>query len=297
VRRRRQAEQQDAGVWITEPRHASPPVLLLAERGALLVRDALAPRHEPGAGAARADVQVHARQCVHPSDSTSRVDSFEVEMPRTKPATAPPQSTLVLLVRHGQTPTTGKVLPGRAPGLHLADEGLQQARRAAERIAELTTVDAIYASPLERARETAAPIAAARALKVQVDKGLLECDFGDWTGAELKKLMKLPEWRTVQQAPSTFTFPGGESFTAMQSRIVGAIDRLRAQHPGGVIVCVSHADPIKAAVAHAMGTHIDLFQRIVIGTCSITAIAYTAGPPIVLTVNSTGGSLTELRPS
>jgi probable phosphomutase (TIGR03848 family) len=202
-----------------------------------------------------------------------------------------------LLVRHGQTPTTGKVLPGRAPGLHLADAGHQQAQRAADRIAELKTVDAIYASPLERARETAAPIAAARGMKVQIDKGLLECDFGDWTGAELKKLMKLPEWGTVQRAPSTFTFPGGESFNAMQTRMVTAIDRLRSLHAGGVIVCVSHADPIKAAVAHAMGTHIDLFQRIVIGTCSITAIAYGMGAPIVLTVNSTGGSLTELRPS
>ena len=216
---------------------------------------------------------------------------------RTPPVKAPPSSTLVLLVRHGQTPTTGKVLPGRAAGLHLADTGHQQAQRAADRIAELKKVDAVYASPLERARETAAPIAAASGTKVQIDKGLLECDFGDWTGAELKKLMKLPEWGTVQRAPSTFTFPGGESFTAMQSRIVGAIDRLRVRHAGGVIVCVSHADPIKAAVAHAMGTHIDLFQRIVIGTCSITAIAYGFGAPIVLTVNSTGGSLTELRPS
>ncbi len=203
----------------------------------------------------------------------------------------------MLLVRHGQTPTTGKLLPGRAPGLHLADVGHEQAARAAERIAALSRVDAVYASPLERARETAAPIAAARGLKVQIDKGLLECEFGDWTGAELKKLMKLPEWSTVQRAPSTFTFPNGESFTAMQSRMVGAIDRLRAKHAGGVIVLVSHADPIKAAVAHAMGTHIDLFQRIVIGTCSVSAIAYGMGAPIVLTVNSTGGSLAELRPS
>ena len=208
-----------------------------------------------------------------------------------------PAPTVVLLVRHGQTPTTGKLLPGRAAGLHLADTGIEQAQRAAERIAALTKVDAIYASPLERARETAAPIAAARGLKVRIDKGLLECDFGDWTGAELKNLMKLPEWNTVQRAPSTFTFPGGESFTAMQNRIVGAIDRLRAAHPGGTIVCVSHADPIKAAVAHAMGTHIDLFQRIVIGTCSVSAIAYGMGAPVVLTVNSTGGSLAELRPS
>jgi len=211
------------------------------------------------------------------------------------PQHTPP--TVVLLVRHGQTPTTGKLLPGRAPGLHLAEAGVQQAQRAAERIAQLPKVDAIYASPLERARETAAPIAAARGLKVQIDKGLLECEFGDWTGAELKALMKLPEWATVQRAPSTFTFPGGESFTSMQLRIVGALDRIRAAHPGGTVVCVSHADPIKAAVAHAMGTHIDLFQRIVISTCSISAVAYGMGAPVVLTVNSTGGSLAELRPS
>jgi probable phosphoglycerate mutase len=209
----------------------------------------------------------------------------------------PTPPTLVLLVRHGQTPTTGKLLPGRAPGLHLADTGLEQARRAADRLGVLARVDAVYASPLERTRETAAPIAAARNLKVQIDKGLLECDFGQWTGAELKQLMKLPEWNTVQRAPSTFTFPGGESFTAMQSRIVGAIDRLRERHQGGVIVCVSHADPIKAAVAHALGTHLDLFQRIVISPCSVSAIAYHAGGPVVLTVNSTGGSLSELRPS
>ena len=214
---------------------------------------------------------------------------------RTRPT--PPAPTLVLLVRHGRTSTTGSVLPGRAPGLHLAPEGVAQAEAAAARIGALKKVDAVYASPLERTRETAAPIAAARNLKVQIDKGLLECDFGQWTGAELKQLMKLPEWNTVQRAPSTFTFPGGESFTAMQSRIVGAIDRLRERHQGGVIVCVSHADPIKAAVAHALGTHLDLFQRIVISPCSVSAIAYHAGGPVVLTVNSTGGSLSELRPS
>ncbi len=216
---------------------------------------------------------------------------------QTSTAKKSPAPTIILLVRHGLTPTTGKLLPGRAAGLHLSDKGLAQAKRAAERIAQLEKVDAIYASPLERARETAAPIAAARKLKVRIDKGLLECDFGEWTGAELKVLMKLPAWNTVQRAPSTFTFPGGESFTAMQNRMVGAIDRLRAAHVGGVVVCVSHADPIKAAVAHALGTHIDLFQRIVISTCSITAIAYGMGAPTVLTVNSTGGSLAELRPS
>jgi probable phosphoglycerate mutase len=209
----------------------------------------------------------------------------------------PPKPTTILLVRHGKTPTTGKLLPGRAPGLHLAEEGVAQAVRAGERIAELATVDALYCSPLERARETAAPIGKSLGMRPKVDRGLLECDFGDWTGAELAKLYKVPEWRTVQKAPSTFRFPSGESFTEMQVRIVSALDRLRAQHPGGTIVCVSHADPIKAAMAHALGTHIDLFQRIVISTCSISAISWSLDGPVALTVNSTGGSLRELTPS
>jgi probable phosphoglycerate mutase len=208
-----------------------------------------------------------------------------------------PRATTLLLVRHGQTPTTGRVLPGRAPGLHLAAEGVAQAERAAERIAELGKVDAIYASPLERTRETAAPIARALGLRVQRDKGLLECDFGDWTGAELSKLAKLPEWSIVQRAPGSFRFPGGESFVEMQGRMVGALSRIAALHPGGTVVCVSHADPIKAVVAQAMGTHLDLFQRIVISPCSVTVVAAGPSTPVVLTVNSTGGGLTALRPS
>jgi probable phosphoglycerate mutase len=213
------------------------------------------------------------------------------------PGPKPPAPTLVLLVRHGQTPTTGKILPGRAAGLHLADTGRQQADKVAERLAGFRNVDAVYASPLERARETAAPIARALNLRVRIERGLLECDFGDWTGAELKKLMKKPEWTTVQRAPSTFRFPNGESFTEMQTRMVSTLDRLVERHRGRTIVCVSHADPIKAAVAHAMGTHLDLFQRVVIGTCSVSAVAYSTGGPVVLTVNSTGGSLADLRPS
>ena len=215
-------------------------------------------------------------------------------------ATAPPPPTLVLLVRHGQTPTTGKVLPGRAPGLHLADKGHQQAERVAARIATLQTdkrrVAAVYASPLERTQETAAPIAKALGLRVRRAKGLLECEFGDWTGAELKKLYKLPEWRTVQRNPSGFRFPGGESFTEMQTRITSAVDRMRADHPGQTVVAVSHADPIKAAVAHAMVTHLDLFQRIVVSPCSVSAILYGGDGPIVLAVNSTG-DLNALVPS
>lgn len=216
---------------------------------------------------------------------------------RREKAAPEPKPTLLLLVRHGQTPTTGTTLPGRAPGLHLAEHGVAQAEAVAARIGALSQVAAVYASPLERTRETAAPIARATGLRVRRERGLLEADFGEWTGRKLKDLMKLPEWRTVQRYPSGFRFPGGESFAEMQVRIANALGGLVARHPGGVVVAVSHADPIKAAVAHAMGTHLDLFQRIVISPCSVTAIAYGSGAPVVLTVNSTGHDITSLVPS
>jgi probable phosphomutase (TIGR03848 family) len=199
--------------------------------------------------------------------------------------------TVVLLVRHGVTATTGKILPGRAAGLHLSDDGRKQAEAAALRIAPLKRVAAIYSSPLERARETALPIARAKRMPIRIDRGLLECDFGEWTGEKLAKLSKRPEWDVVQRHPSAFRFPGGESFTELQARISGALARLVAQHPGRVIVAVSHADPIKAAVAHALGMPLDLFQRIVIGTASITAIAYARTNASALTVNSVDGDL------
>jgi probable phosphoglycerate mutase len=189
------------------------------------------------------------------------------------------------------------MLPGRAPGLHLADNGVAQAEAAAARVAALKAVAAVYASPLERAQETAAPIARARKLRVRTDRGLNECDFGAWTGRELKSLAKLPEWRTVQRYPSGFRFPDGESFAEMQLRITNAVAKLCAKHRGETIVAVSHADPIKAAVAAAMGTHLDLFQRIVVSPCSVTAVLYSDGGPIVLAVNSTGDDLTKLVPS
>ncbi len=147
---------------------------------------------------------------------------------------------------------------------------------------------AIYASPLERTRETAAPIAEAVGCEVQLDEGLIELDVGEWTGIALAEAAKRPEWKVIQGYPSGFTFPGGESFLAMQARMVATLDGYRRRHPGQTIVAVSHADPIRAVVAHAMGTHIDLFQRIVVSPCSLTAIALSERGPIVLTVNATG---------
>lgn len=213
------------------------------------------------------------------------------------PRKRPPSHTLVLLVRHGQTPTTGAVLPGRAAGLHLSDAGQAQAQRVADRIGTLTNVGAVYASPLERTRETAAPIAKACGVRVRRDAGLLECDFGDWTGQQLKALTKLPEWKTVQNRPSRFRFPGGESFAEMQLRMSSAVQRLAAAHRGETVVAVSHADPIKAAVAEAAGSHLDAFQRLVISPCSVSALLIDDHSTVVLTVNSTGDDLSTLAPS
>ena len=207
------------------------------------------------------------------------------------PPRKPVPATVVLLVRHGVTATTGKVMPGRRPGLHLSDDGVKQAENAARRIGQLKRVAAIYSSPLERARETARAIARVRRMPVRIERGLLELDIGQWAGKKLDEVRKRPEWDVVQRHPSAFRFPGGESFSEMQARITGALARLVAQNPGRVIVAVSHADPIKAAVAHALGVPLDLFQRIVIGTASITAIAYARTSATVLTVNSSDGAL------
>ena len=144
--------------------------------------------------------------------------------------------TTVLLVRHGLTPTTGRVLPGRSLGLHLSDEGQRQAEAAARRIAKLERVAAIYSSPLERARETALAIAKARGLAVRIERGLLELDIGAWTGSSLARVSRKPEWQKVQRYPSGFRFPDGESFTEMQTRITGTLAELVTRHRGDTIV-------------------------------------------------------------
>ena len=202
-------------------------------------------------------------------------------------------ATTIFLVRHGLTRRPARSCPAELAACTSPMPGGSRPSGPPTGSPKCRTVDAVYTSPLERARETAAPIGRATGRKPQVERGLLECDFGEWTGASLRRLMRKREWSTVQRAPSSFRFPGGESFTEMQMRIVTALERLRAAHPGGTIVCVSHADPIKAAVAHALGTHLDLFQRIVISPCSISTIAWSNGGPVVLGVNSTDRSLTE----
>ncbi|MDQ1368398.1 MAG: hypothetical protein QOF20_751, partial [Acidimicrobiaceae bacterium] len=191
------------------------------------------------------------------------------------------------------TPANSKAANSKAANSKVTDSKAAHGKEPAH---ATLSVAAVYASPLERARETAAPIGKRLGRKVAIEKGLIEMDFGEWTGAELKALRKLPEWNAVQRYPSGFQFPGGEAFSAMRARIAATVAMLCLRHPGEAIVAVSHADVIKAAVSDALGTHLDLFQRIVVSTCSVTAISYSPTGPVVLAVNSTGG-LGALRPS
>ncbi len=211
-------------------------------------------------------------------------------------------ATLIIFVRHGKTPTTGTKLPGRAPNLHLSNEGKSQAETVAKEIENSSSsflgskVSAVYASPMERTQETAKPIAKTLNLRVRTLQGLNECDFGDWTGRRLRDLSKLKSWSIIQKQPSSFRFPNGESFTEMQNRMQKTVDKILERHPGETVVCVSHADPIKAILASAVGTPLDLFQRIVVGPCSTSVVLYTKERPLVLTLNSNGnfnGSLSS----
>ncbi len=203
-------------------------------------------------------------------------------------------ATLILFVRHGKTPTTGSKLPGRAPNLYLSEEGLLQAEIIAKEIKKSSKsfigkkVSAVYASPMERTQQTAKPIATSLKLRVRTLKGLNECDFGDWTGRKLRDLSKLKSWSVVQKHPSEFRFPNGESFSEMQERMLKTVNKIIDRHAGETVVCVSHADPIKAVLASAIGTPLDLFQRIVIGPCSVSSVLYTKERPLVLALNSNG---------
>jgi probable phosphomutase (TIGR03848 family) len=202
--------------------------------------------------------------------------------------------TTLLLVRHGANDWVHGRLAGRIPGIHLNDIGRQQAEAVAARLGDLP-IEAIYTSPLDRTVDTAQAIATPRSLPLRIIEGVQEVDYGEWQGAELKELYKHELWPGVQFYPSGTRFPNGETLGEAQNRMVAALDMLRARHPKGMIVVVSHADIIKLAVAYYIGMHIDLFQRLEIGTCSVTALAFTKMGPRLIAYNELGG-LEHLKP-
>jgi probable phosphomutase (TIGR03848 family) len=195
--------------------------------------------------------------------------------------------TLLLLIRHGENEyaKTGK-LAGRIPGVHLNPRGQAQARALGEalRNAPLT---AIYASPLERALETAQPIAAARKLRIIREPDLTDTDIGKWQGRSCKALSTTEAWKVVQRAPSRFRFPAGESFPECQLRVVNALERIVHKHntPQDVVAVVCHSDPIRLAVAHFLCLPLDHFQRLGCDAGSLTA----------LRIHATGAQLVKLN--
>lgn len=196
--------------------------------------------------------------------------------------------TLLLLVRHGHTDAAGKRLTGWAPGVHLNERGREEADGLVARLEEVP-IDAIYSSPLERCRETAAPLAHARRLSVHIRRGLIETGYGDWTGRTISQLRRTKLWSTVERTPSAVRFPGGESLLEVQARAVEEVSRIAADHPTGTVVVVSHADPIRLFIAHVGGAHVDHLHRLVVDTASVTAVSLDHGTPRLLKVNDTGG--------
>ena len=202
-------------------------------------------------------------------------------------------TTQLLLIRHGLTDWVGHRLPGWTPGIHLSEEGRQQAEALAQRLASLP-IEAIYTSPLERTVETAEAIAAPHGLSVQLRENLGELRIGEWTGQSIEDLAKKEEWLVIQFYPSGANIPGGETMHEMQTRVVAELDAIRKAHPGATVAVVSHADVIKAAVAHYIGLHLDLFQRLVVYPTSLTALQFNKlGPRLVLFNDS--GTIDVLR--
>ena len=196
-------------------------------------------------------------------------------------------ATTLVLLRHATTAATGTRLGGWKPGVHLDAGGRTQAEAAARRLARLP-VTAVYSSPLERTRETAAVIARTHGLRVRIDRDLGEVEYGDWTDRPLSRLRRLAAWQVVQRTPSRMAFPGGGTIRGAQARAVDATERLAAAHPGGTLVLVSHADVIKAVVAHHLGMGLDLFQRLVVSPASSTTIVLPdGGHPLLLALNDT----------
>jgi probable phosphomutase (TIGR03848 family) len=195
--------------------------------------------------------------------------------------------TLLLLVRHGHTPTAGRILTGWAKGVHLSERGREQAEALVRRL-EKIPIDAIYSSPLERCRETAAPLAKARGLPVRLRRDLLEVDYGEWSGRSIRQLARTRAWRAVQDAPSAVRFPGGETLRGVQARAVDAVRAIAEAHPEGCVAVITHADVVRLALAGLLGIPLDLYQRLAIDPGSLSVVALADARVKVLRVNDTG---------
>ncbi|NIH83408.1 MSMEG_4193 family putative phosphomutase [Amycolatopsis granulosa] len=207
----------------------------------------------------------------------------------------------VILLRHGRSTANGSgVLAGRTPKVGLDDTGRAQAKALVERLAGVPLAEVVV-SPLLRCKNTVAPLVADRGLTRTVDPRLSEVDYGEWTGRELRALVKEPLWRVVQAHPSAAVFPGGEGLAGMQARAVAAVRehdaRISAEHGDHAVwLLCSHGDVLKSILADALGQHLDSFQRIVVDPASISVVRYTEVRPFVVRVNDHSADLAGVVP-
>ena len=205
----------------------------------------------------------------------------------------------VILARHGRTVANAKgVLAGRSPGIGLDEVGTRQAEEAARRLDGLPLAAAV-SSPLERCKDTAAILLRGTGVRARVERGLTECDYGDWTGQPMKELMKEDLWKVVQAHPAGVRFPGGEAMAEMSARAIRSVRAWDARvtdaaGDGAVWLAVAHGDVIKSVLADALGVHLDAFQRIVVDPASLSVVRYTPHRSYVLAMNTTDGSLAHL---
>jgi probable phosphoglycerate mutase len=192
--------------------------------------------------------------------------------------------TTFLLIRHGLTDAVGNLMSGRSEGVHLNGTGEAQARTLSDRLGPMT-IDAVYASPLERTRKTAQALADARGLQVKVDDRLIEIDYGRWTGKRFADMTGKPEWTLYNTVRSVTRPPDGDSLLDIQHRAVNALLDLHSRHRDGTVAVVSHADTLRAIVLYFLGMPADFVLRLELSPARITVLQLGDGPPRMLQVN------------